>query len=150
MIWSLRPSCWLSLSGDGDFGAFWGLWGDTRPLTARWHHQELSLWLWSMHHGESKPQISHSNILHTKAQKCRKPTAGALGFSFFSPLFFGLCPSLGTREGDPSAAGAGPGRCGMAVTGQAGTHQACLGWECHSSLLLHGFHLLCGHCKFHQ
>lgn len=41
----------------------------------------------------------------------------------------------------------------MAVTGQAGTHQTtqpCSGLACHGSLLLHGCHLLCGHCKFHQ
>lgn len=45
--------------------------GGMRALRARWHHQASSLWLWSLHHGESEPQLPHSNKLHTIPQKHR-------------------------------------------------------------------------------
>lgn len=68
-------------------------------MRARWHHQSLSLWLQSLHHSESKPQLPHSNKLHTIPQKHRNAGNQQLepyDISFF-PLFlvFALPLALG-------------------------------------------------------
>lgn len=74
-------------------------------------HQELSLWLQSVHHGGSKPQLSHSNKLHTIPQKRRNAGNQQLepqDISFF-PLFLvfalawapgqGILQQLGLDQG---------------------------------------------------
>lgn len=115
--------------------------GGMRALRARWH-QALSLWLWSLHHGESKPQLPHSNKLHTIPQKHRNAGNQQLepyDISFF-PLFLVFALPLALGKGilqqlglDQAAVALLWHCCGTAVTGQAGTHQAsqpCLGWAC--------------------
>lgn len=127
--------------------------------TSPWHHQASSLWLLTMHHGEIQPHLSHSPaaltyaLAHGSTEKWQANSQSLLLFLFFFfPHCFGLCPSLGTGEGAPPTAGAGPGCSGVAVACRAGTHRASQprpGWACGRLPAPLQFSLR-GLCKPHQ
>lgn len=146
--WTLRPSCWLSLIlGMVILGLFQSPGGD-EGIENKVASPGIVLLA-----PEQAPALPQQQATHypTKAQKCRKPAAGALGHLFFFLLFlvFALLLAEGkqiSQEWGWILQGA------VALLRLARLAPTSPAWAGHAkgSLLLPGFRLLCGHCKFHQ